>query len=318
MKNIIFIGTNHFAEYVLNKMIKNKYKITCVITKNNLKKGRGQKNTNTPVKEIALKNNINVILTNKINQEEDKIKKLNPDLIILTEFFDKIDKNIINIPKYGIINIHPSILPKLRGATPIQSAIINEFKETGISIIEINEKYDDGMILNIDKCKVSKNETYDSLFKKLKFLAFKVLKKTIKDIKNKTLNKHTQKLKYKTTTYKIEKDFYRINWNDSANIINKKIRSTFSIAKHHTFIENYYLNILETKILKKNICINKKNGEIIKTTKYGIDVKTGNGLLRLKKIQFPGKKINTVKDVLNSKSYLFKIGNNFKNFLEKK
>ncbi|HIH2763375.1 MAG TPA: hypothetical protein ACYCDB_00115 [Candidatus Azoamicus sp.] len=94
------------------------------------------------------------------------------------------------------------------------------------------------------------------------------------------------------------------------------MRSTFSIAKHHSFIENNYLNIIETVVLK-NKNIKCKAGTIIKISKYGIDVKTGFGVLRIKKVQLPGKKINIIKDILNSKSYLFKIGNIFKNKLEK-
>lgn len=318
MKKIIFIGTNYFASYILEKMIKKKFDIICVITKEDKNSGRGQKKIPCPVKNVSIANKIKIISTNNVNHEYELIKNINPDIIIITEFSNKIGKTIIDIPLYGIINIHPSLLPKLRGATPIQSAIIKGYKKTGISIIKINENYDEGMILNSTECNVSKNETYDSLFKKLKILGFKCLLKTLKNIKYNTCENKIQDNKYKTKTYKIKKEFYNINWFDSANKINKKIRSTFSIAKHHSFIENNYINIIETTVLKKKNLKEIKPGTITNVNTYGIDVKTGFGFLRIKKIQFPGKKKIFVKDILNSKSYLFKIGNEFKKNLEKK
>lgn len=318
MKNIIFIGTKDFASYVLEKMIKKKYDIICSVTKNDKNMGRGLKKKSHPVKQISIENKINIITTDNINKEEIKIKNLNPEIIIVTEYSEKIKKNIISIPKYGIINIHPSLLPELRGATPIQSAIINGLNETGVSIMKINEKYDDGNILSQQTCKINETDTYDSLSKKLKKIAVRILLKTLNNIEKNNQVEIKQETKNKTHTKKIEKDFYLINWNDTATLINRKIRSTFSAAKHHSFIENTSINIIETIPMKKNKKYVCAPGTIIKINKYGIDVKTGFGILRIKKIQFPGKKINIIKDVLNSKSYLFKIGNIFKNNLETK
>lgn len=318
MKKIIFIGTKEFASYILEKMIEKKYDIICSITKNDKNMGRGLKKKAHPVKTISIKNNINVLTTENINEENLNIKNLNPEIIIVTEYAEKIKNEIIKIPKYGIINIHPSILPALRGATPIQSAILNGLDETGVSIIKINEKYDEGNILNQQKCKINKKDTYNSLSKKLKKIAANLLFKTLKQIEKNDHIEKSQNIKNKTYTKKLEKNFYSINWNDSANLIDRKIRSTFNITKHYSFIENIFINIIEAIPLKKNITSTCVPGTIIKNSKHGIDVKTGLGLLRIKKIQFPGKKINIIKDVLNSKSYLFKIGNIFKNNLETK
>lgn len=318
MKNIIFVGTKDFAGYILEKMIKKKYTIICSITKNDKNMGRGLKKNSHQVKKISQKYNIHTLTTDNINNEEIKIKNLNPDIMIVVEYFEKIKKNIITIPTYGIINIHPSLLPNLRGATPIQSAIINGLNKTGVSIIKIDEKYDNGNIINTLTCNITKNDTYDSLSKRLKKLSVKLLFKTLKEMQTKTNKEERQNIANISITKKFEKNFYLINWQDTAAVINKKIRSTYSIAKHHSFIENNYINIIETAVLKKKINMLYPSGTIIKTSKYGIDVKTQCGILRIKKIQFPGKKINIIKDVLNSKSYLFKIGNIFNNKLEKK
>ncbi|HIH2762128.1 MAG TPA: methionyl-tRNA formyltransferase [Candidatus Azoamicus sp.] len=202
MKNIIFIGTNYFASYILEKMIKKKYNIVYCITKKQKNMGRGLKKNRHPVHNVSLKYNITTLTTDSINNNETIIKNLNPDIIILTEYIEKIEKKLITIPKYGIINIHPSLLPKLRGATPIQSAIINNLTETGASIIKINEDYDKGNIINSEKCKISKNETYDSLSTKLKKKSIKLLFKTLKEIKQNKHKEIKQETKDKTNTKK--------------------------------------------------------------------------------------------------------------------
>lgn len=312
MKNIVFIGTNFFASNILEKMIKKKINIICIITKENKKMGRGQKKGPHPVKNIATKYNINCLTIDNINKNQDEIKKINPNLIVVVEYFKKLSTDIINIPLHGIINVHPSLLPNLKGPTPIQSAIIHNLEETGVSIIKINDKYDCGEIIGRSTCKIKHNDTYFSLSKKLNNLAFNLLKQTIDKIKYGRCKTKIQEEKNVIKTYKIKKEFYKINWMDSADFINRKIRSTFNIAKHHAIIEGNYINIIETKIIKN---INKNYfvpGTITKVSKLGIDVITNNGIIRIKKIQFSGKKINSIKNVLNSKSYLFKIGNQFK------
>ncbi|HIH2763376.1 MAG TPA: formyltransferase family protein [Candidatus Azoamicus sp.] len=137
--------------------------------------------------------------------------------------FRKIKNNIINIPKYGIINIHPSLLPSLRGPTPIQTAIINGLDKTGTSIIKINEHYDTGNILNKNTCKITKYDTYDSLSIKLKKKSVNLLFSTLKKIKKKNIKEEKQNTIIKSNTKKLEKDFFFINWEDSAILINRKL-----------------------------------------------------------------------------------------------
>ncbi len=311
MKNIIFIGTNKFASYILQNLIKKNIQIKYVITKIDKKKGRGQKFKKHPTSNIANKNKIPIFKTKNINEiiTEKFIKSINPKLIIMTDYGEKIKNNIINIPKYNIINIHPSLLPKLKGPTPIQHAIIKNDKFTGVSLIKINENIDSGNLLNAIKYKIKKTDTYLSLSKKLSILGVKCLIKTISDLKKNKIKFKKQDKKKASYTEKIEKSFFKINWFEQAINIHKKIRAAFGIKKIYTFAENN-----EIKIIKIKIIYEKKNtynpGVIIKINTSSIDIKSKDHIIKIIKIQFPGKKINLIKNVLNSNKKIFKTGNN--------
>lgn len=311
MKKIILIGTNNFAAKILEKLIKKKYNILCTITKEDNKIGRGQKITEYPVKKLSKEKSILCLTPNDINslESEKNIQQLKPNLIILVDYGDKIKENIINIPKYGIINLHPSILPKFKGPTPIQTAILNGEKETGVSIIKINNKIDSGNILNIMKFEIKKNDTYEKLFKKLNNLAIKCLIKTLKEIKTNTLIETIQNENDATYTQKIDKLFYKIDWNDTALNIERKIKSLTGIKYPFTTFKNEKIKIVYAKMIKKNIII--KPGLIKNINKNGIDIITKENILRIKKIQFQGKKVITIKDILNSKKDFFKINDFF-------
>lgn len=311
MKNIILIGTNFFAAQILEKLIKKKYKIICTITKPSNKIGRGQKIQPYPIKIISNKYNITCITEEKINsiESENNIKSLSPNLIILVDYGEKIEKNIIDIPPQGIINIHPSILPKFRGPTPIQSAILNGEKETGVSIIKINNKIDSGNILNIMTYEIKKKDTYKKLLNKLAHLAIKCLVKTLKDIKNNTIVELIQKKENATYTQKIDDTFYKINWKDTAQNIERKVRALTGIKYPFTIFKNEKIKIIEVKIIKKKIVSNI--GRIKNINNNGIDIATQENIIRIKKLQFQGRKIITVKDMLNAKKEFFKINDFF-------
>lgn len=312
MKNIVFLGTKDFAAKILEKLIKKHIHITHVFTKPDEKMGRGQKFKTQPVKTISTKYNINTHTYNSINSNDaiEKIKEINPEIILMVEYGEKLLETVFQIPRYGIINIHPSILPHLRGATPIEHAILLGKKETGVSIIKINKKIDAGVILHSARCNISNDETYKSLSKKLTHLSYKTFIETLKNIKTNTTVETIQNDNNATYTKKFDKTFYKINWNDSAITINRKIRSTFDTKKHHTIIKNTEIKIIKTKALIQT-CKLSLPGKIINITQFGIDVATKNNILRIKDIQIPGKNINSIKNILNSKKDLFKIGDVF-------
>lgn len=311
MNPIIFLGTNDFAANILEKLIKKKIKISHTLTKPDNKFGRGLKITEYPVKVISKKYSIPCLQIENINSIESSklIKSLNPNLILMIEYGVKIKKNIIKIPNVGILNLHPSILPDLKGPTPIQTAILNGYTETGVSVIKINNKIDSGNILNIIKCKLNKNETYITLQKKLIILSVKCIINTLALLKKNKIIEIIQDPKKSSYTQKIDKDYFKIDWEDKAINIERKIRSLTGFKYPFTTFKEEKIKVIYVKIIKKNIKSNP--GTIIKINNNGVDVKTSDYLIRIKKLQFHGKNIITIKDMLNSKKSFFNIGETF-------
>lgn len=306
MKKIIFIGTNNFAEKILIQLIKKNIDISYVITKPDTKKHRGLKISPHQVKKISEKYKIKCITPKNINSEDDLniIKNMSPNLMIMVDYGIKLEEKIINIPKYGILNIHPSILPKMKGPTPIQNAIYNMEQETGVSIININNEIDSGPILNIMKYKIKKNDTYKKLSKRLSILSIKCIIKTLKDIKLKSLKKTIQKNNTSTYTAKNCPDSYKIKWDDTALNIEKKIKA--NVIYPFFLFEHNKIKIIRAKQINK-YC-NYIPGIIEKINENSIDVSTKKKLIRIKKIQIQGKNITNIKNIINSISNLFQIG----------
>lgn len=308
-----FLGTNFFASSILELLLKKNYIINYVLTKKDAKFGRGLKLQSYPVKKIAIKYKLNILEINSINSYNTSLflKKKNIELVIVVEYGEKIQHNIINIPKMGFINIHPSLLPDLRGSTPIQHAIIKGYNKTGISLIQINEKLDAGNIFYKKICFIKPHDTYDSLSKKLgqisaNIILFNII--NIKQIKNIYITQNETEVSY---ACKLDKSFYKINWYVPAININRNIRSTYNIKKHFTKINNYFINIIETSVIKNFNNHFEQPGYIMNISKYGIDVITQKHILRIKKFQMVGKKIKNVIDFLNEKKKIFKIGDIF-------
>ncbi|HFL8824098.1 MAG TPA: methionyl-tRNA formyltransferase [Candidatus Azoamicus sp. OHIO1] len=312
MIKTIFIGTNHFAAKILEDLIK-KNIINHIFTKPDNKIGRGQKLTPYPVKIVGEKYKIDTCTQKSINNKNiiNNIKKLAPDLIITCEYSEKICKKIIDIPKLGTINIHPSLLPKYRGPAPIENAILNNEKETGISIIKINEFIDSGDIIAMATCKILKKDTYESLTKKLIKLSNKQLLCLISRFKKDKIISIKQNENNATYAPKIEKKDFKINWNDTANNINNKIRALSGKRYANSNINNTYIKILNSTIINNILLKNNKPGYIIKIGKLGIDVSTKDNVLRIKKLQISGRRPITAKEILNSKQKVFTIGNKF-------
>lgn len=309
MKNIIFIGTDIFAANLLNEFSKFELNFIYIITKNDKKKGRGQKISEHPVSITANKKNIPVYKTSNINDKNSEffIKTLNPDIILMVGYGNKIEQHIFNIPKYGILNIHPSVLPKFKGATPIQHAILNGDKETGVSIIQINDEFDSGKILNIERCPINDNENFISLSEKLVKIAKKCALKVLSDFDNDNIKEIKELKQSESFASKFEKNFYKINWDEPAINIDRKIRAFFGIKKFSIKIKSLEIKIIDCKVIK--ISNNIDPGKIINVNEEWFEVSTGLNALRIMKIQIPGKKEMLIKNVSNSIKDLFKIGN---------
>ncbi|CAL4323595.1 Methionyl-tRNA formyltransferase [Buchnera aphidicola (Periphyllus testudinaceus)] len=308
-KKIVFAGTNKFSSEHLHELLINKLNILNVITKKDNKFNKKNK-TFSEVKKISLKNKLNIIQPKSLNSKKiyKYLKKKKPDIMIVVSYGLLIPKKIINLFTFGCINIHTSLLPKLRGPSPIQYSLIQGKKKTGITIIQINEKIDSGDILYQKSLIIKKNETYKTLIKKLSILGKQSLIKCLKKIFLKKIKKIKQKEKNATYTKKINKIDGLINWNSSAKKIEQKIRAFIVWPGSFFFIKEIMIKIWKVKVVKNS----NKNipGKIIKINKHGIFITTKKNLINIKILQIPGKKKITTKNIIHSYKDLFKIGTN--------
>ena len=224
-KKVVFMGTPEFSVPILEAIDKSNYKVSCVYTQAPKKSNRGQKFNNSPVHKCAEELKLIVRSPKNLNTEEEFnfIKKINPDIVIVVAYGQLISNKLLNIPKEGFINIHASLLPRWRGAAPIQRSIMNSDKETGISIMKIVEDLDAGPVLKKIKTKIDETITAEDLEKTLSKISSETIVDTLDDILNKKLKFIEQNHKLATYAKKIKKNEAQIDWNEKAKKILAKI-----------------------------------------------------------------------------------------------
>ncbi len=296
----ILMGTPGFAETIFRKTyptLKDRLDITAVITAPDKPVGRKQELVPSPVKKWALENNLPVLQPKKIADPEwiRRVQELNPDLIILCAYGQIIPKEILDIPKYGALNIHPSLLPKYRGASPIQATILNGDKETGITIMLMDKEMDHGPTISNFQFPISNKITYKELENKLADVAADLLIKTLFDWIDGKIKAQPQD-HFKATFCKIiKKENGKIDWNKSAQEIERQVRAFRQWPTAYTFWNGKQIKILKASTKESKI---KKTGEVFTENKE-LMVQTGNGILILKEIQLEGGKPMSVQDFLN-------------------
>jgi len=303
-KKIIFIGDSSFALIIFKKLIKNGYKPILVITNPEKPKGRKKIIQPSELKKTAQTHRIPVLNPSKIIEIKDKIKELNPDLIITASYGQIIPKTILEIPKYKSINIHPSLLPKYRGPSPIQTAIINGDQETGISIYFMDEKIDNGPIISQKKVEIKDPKiTYEELKNELAEEGGNLLIKILPKIFEGKIEKKTQNFLKASYTKMIKKNDGLINWNEPAEKIERKIRAFFPWPGTFSFWEKND-KLLRIKILKAKVISSQKNkkycpGKVVLLDKAKMAIACGKDLLEIQELQIEGKKPMTIKEFLN-------------------
>ena len=213
--NVIFMGTPEFSLPALEKLIKNNFNILTIYTQPPKKSKRGQKLNVSPIEKFSRKRELNLRCPSSLNNDEEfkVLKNLSPDLIVVVAYGQIIPKKFLEIPKFGFINIHASLLPKWRGAAPIQRAIMNRDKKIGISIMKIEEKLDSGPVLSFKEIELDKNSTHGEIEKKLSVTGADLLVDTLKNLRNKKIEFKKQDDNKATYAKKIKKEETRINWN---------------------------------------------------------------------------------------------------------
>ena len=293
-RKIAFMGTPNFAVPILKCMYQNGYEVSAVYTQPPKKSNRGQKFEKSPVHLLAETLNLNVRTPNHFkenNLEYEYIKNLDLDLVIVIAYGQIIPKNFLSLSKNGFINIHASILPRWRGAAPIQRSIINQDKETGISVMKINENLDEGDLSHIFKINIIENENAQSLSDRLSILASENISNVIDSIFNNEVNFKPQDHSKATYAKKIKKIEGLIDWNDNAENIIGKINGLYP------YPGGYFLFKGERyKILKAEKSFSKENPGKVLTN--DLEVSCGINSIKILEIQREGKKSQKINEFL--------------------
>ena len=301
---IIFLGTPEFALPSLEALINSRHEILAVVTQPDKPAGRGNKLTPSPVKEFAIKNKIKVLEYLKVSRDGVKdLKELNPDIMITVAYGQILSPEILDIAKHGVINVHGSLLPKYRGASPIQTAVIEGEEETGITIMQTEAGLDTGDILSQIATPIGEYETAGELGVRLASLGAQLLLDTLDKIEKNQIVPEKQNQVKATITRKIFKEDCTINFNKSAKQIkclvygaNPEPIARAVLEKDETVIKVYSLRVLsEEEIIE--IDSKGASGEVIEPTsaKNGLFVQCEPGVVELLEVQFPGKGIITGK-----------------------
>ena len=282
---IVFMGTPEFSVPVLQGLIDN-YKVRAVVTQPDRKGNHGQINI-SPVKKLAQEKAILVLQPEKIKEDYQEIINLKPDLIVTCAYGQIIPKELIECPRLGCINVHASLLPKLRGGAPIHKAIIEGHSKTGITIMYMNTKMDEGDIITQEEIPILDTDTASLLHDKLSILGKKLLLKTLPSIINGTNSRIKQDSSQATYAFTLKKEDEKINFNKTARQIYNQIRGLNSWPGAYCIFEGKILKVWDS-FITENYPVGF-NGEITAIYKEGIGVKVSNGEIVLKIVQPEGK-----------------------------
>lgn len=295
---VVFMGTPEFSVSTLEKIIEAGHEVLAVVTQPDRPKGRGKAVLYTPVKEKALEYNLRVSQPYKVKEQSfiEEMKELNPDVIVVVAFGQIIPKEILDLPKYGCINIHASLLPRYRGAAPIEWVIINGEKETGITTMYMAEGIDTGDMILKETVSIDPKETSATLHEKLSKVGADLLIKTLCQLEEGTAIREKQDDSKSNYVSIIKKELGRIDFSKSAEEIERLIRGLNPWPSAYTSLDGKTLKIWDADVLEQNIDGN--NGDIVEVTKDSILVKTGKGLLKINELQLEGKKRMSVEAFL--------------------
>lgn len=295
---VVFMGTPDFSVATLEKIVEAGHEVLAVVTQPDRPKGRGKAVLYTPVKEKALELSLPVYQPTKVRDEEfvEVLRQLNPDVIVVVAFGQLLPKSILDLPKYGCINIHASLLPKYRGAAPIEWSIIDGEKETGVTIMYMAEGLDTGDMILKGVIPIEKDDTGGSLRSKLSILGGNLLVEALKQLEDGTAHREVQDDSLSNYAVKLEKSLGHIDFSKSAEEIERLIRGLNPWPSAYTSLDGKTLKIWNANVIDENS--DGYNGEIIEVTKDSIVVKTGKGALALKELQLEGKKRMTVEAFL--------------------
>ena len=304
---IIFMGTPDFAKESLEAVYNAGYEILAVVTNPDRPQGRGMKLKPSPVKEFALEKGLNILQPEKVKKNEEfinEIKDLKPDVICVVAYGKILPKEILEIPKLGCINVHGSLLPKYRGAAPIQWTVINGDKETGITTMYMNEGMDTGDMILKEKVEIGEDETTGELWDRLSKVGGELLVKTLKEIENGTAPRIKQGEDF-TIAPMLDKSMAKIDWEEkTAKEIKNLVRGLNPIMGAYAFLNGkkikfWKVDVANSKEIMFGNEIPLKNGTVlVSDPKDGLFIKTKEGILKVLEIQGENAKRMPIADFL--------------------
>jgi len=294
------MGTPDFAVPALKALVESSHSVIAVVTGEDKERGRGRKLTYTPVKEFALENNIPVLQPEKLKDENfiSRLKELNADLYVIVAF-RILPVEVFTIPSKGAFNLHGSILPKYRGAAPIQWALINGDKETGVTTFMLEQKVDTGNIILQEKIKIENGDDFGTLHDKLSLLGVEVVSKTVSLIDKGNIKLLKQDDSLSSPAPKITKELTEINWNKSAENIHNLIRGLSPYPGASFMLRDKVIKIFKSKVSKESCC----PGEFIQT-KHSLIIGCGKDSLNILELQQEGKKRLKIEEFLRGFNFI--------------
>ena len=305
---IIFAGTPDFAASALSALIGSKHEIVAVYTQPDRPAGRGRKLRASPVKELALEHEIPVLQPENLKEAEtqDLLRTFNADVMVVAAYGLILPQVVLDIPKLGCLNIHASLLPRWRGAAPIQRAIAADDKESGITIMQMNAGLDTGDILQLSACPINEKDNGGDLHDRLAEIGATAILETLNILDSGQIEPIVQDDSLATYAHKLDKKEAIINWLDTAENIERLIRAFNPWPVAFTYINEKTLRLWQAEVIPENS--EAEAGTIIACDKKGIDVSCGQGILRILKLQPSGSKAMDVASFMNGHAKQLPIG----------
>ena len=313
---IIFAGTPDFAASALSALIQSHHEVVAVYTQPDRPAGRGRKLRASPVKEVALAKNIPVLQPDSLKNSEaqDELRQFNADVMVVAAYGLILPQAVLDMPRLGCLNIHASLLPRWRGAAPIQRAIAAGDKESGITIMQMNAGLDTGDILQLFACPIYDTDTGGELHDRLAEIGAKAIVEVLERLDSDKLTPTVQDDALATYAHKLDKKEAQINWQQPASEIERLIRAFNPWPVAFTLLNDKPLRLWQAQVLSENSEL--EPGTVIRCDKNGIDVSCGEGVLCILNLQPSGSKAMDVASFMNGHAKQLPVNSLFLNSIE--
>ena len=300
---IVFLGTPHFAKIVLEKLIKSHHKVVAVVCSLDKPQGRGNKLTMPETKQFAQEKGIPVFQFAKIRLDGiETLKNIEADIFVTASFGQILSQEILDIPPYGVVNVHGSLLPKYRGASPVQTALLNGEKVTGVTIIKTFIGIDDGDMLAKKEVEILDEDNSETLMEKLAYVGGDLLVETLDNIENGTATFTPQDIAQATYTKMLKKENAFLNFSLPAKNLHNFVRAYYLNPCAHFVFDNNVFKVLKSNVYSELAPKGNEGEVVISSSKEGLVIACGEGFLEIISLQAPAGKVMSAKSYLNGKS----------------